>query len=639
MSEGVVRSLGSRRFLDWGAMGAHGAARGILICWDKRTLEVLEMEVGQFSISCRFRNVEDGIVWIFTGVYGPFSKEEKEILWEELEAIRDIWDDPWCLRGDFNVTLSQWERSNQGRLTGAMRRFAQVVDELELLDLSLQGGVFSWSGDRNNQSWARLDRFLVTQNWLDHFSGVVQSRLPRPTSDHFPILLKGGGLRRGPSPFRFENMWLKVDGFKDLLWGQWQGLGERGRASFRLATKLKVMKEKIKGWNRDVFGRLEVNKILALQQVEFWDRVESERSLSEGETELKKEVKETFKKWVLLEETHWRQLSRELWLKEEDKNTDFFHQMANAHRRNNSLDRIKINGVWLAEEQEDFVKEEIVDLFKEFFDKKSFAKSLNTTFPVLIPKKGGAEDLGDFRSINLLGGLYKLLAKVLANRLKKVLGKVVSVDQNAFVRGRQILDASLIANEVIDFWHKRKEKGLICKLDIEKAYDSINWNFLMKVLHKMAFGSRWMEWIWWCISTAKFSALVNRVPAGFKVGAGIKVKFWNDLWCGNEALSQSFPQLFALAVHRNATVNEVWDSSLGQGGWNIRFSRDSNDWELDAIGELFHMLRDLKISSEEDSVLWKGRGHGSFRIRDAYKLFVAPSAIAFPKKNIWVDKL
>ena len=152
MSEGLVKSFGSGRFLDWGAMGAQGAAGGILICWDKRTLEVLEMEMGQFSISCRLRNVEDGIVWIFTGVYEPFSKEEREILWEELGVIRGIWDDPWCLGGDFNVTLYQRERSNQGRLTGAMRRFAQVVDELELLDLPLQEGVFSWSGGRNNQS-------------------------------------------------------------------------------------------------------------------------------------------------------------------------------------------------------------------------------------------------------------------------------------------------------------------------------------------------------------------------------------------------------------------------------------------------------------------------------------------------------
>ncbi|RVW35251.1 Transposon TX1 uncharacterized 149 kDa protein [Vitis vinifera] len=355
MSEGEVRSLGSGRFLDWGS--------------------------GMWNMS---------FVWIFIGVYGSFSREDREAFWEE-----------------------------QGQLEA--------------------------SG--------------MTPGCRD------------PTSNYFPILLKGGGLRRGPSPF-----------------------------SFRLASKLKVLKQKIKDWNRNVFGRSEVNKNLALQQVELWDKVESERSLSEG-----------------------------------GKNTGFFHWMVNAHRRNNSLDIIKINGVWRFEEQEvregivqnfqqllteepgwkadieglhlqslnsneadglegpfteeeihsalldmngdkapgpdgfivafwqfywDFVKKEIVDLFKEFFVQKYFAKSLNTTFMVLIPKKRGAEDLGDFRPISLLGGLYKLLAKVLANRLKKVLGKVVSMDQNAFVRGIQILDASLIANEVIDFWHNPLVDGV-----------------------------------------------------------------------------------------------------------------------------------------------------------------------------------
>ena len=110
--------------------------------------------------------------------------------------------------------------------------------------------------------------------------------------------------------------------------------------------------------------------------------------------------------------------------------------------------------------------------------------------------------------MRLLGGLYKLLAKVLANRLKKVVGKVVSTSQNAFVKGRQILDTFLIANEVIDVWQKRKEKGIICKLDIEKAYDSINWKFLVKVLQKMGFGSKWVGWMWSCLSSAKFSVLV-----------------------------------------------------------------------------------------------------------------------------------
>ena len=97
--------------------------------------------MGNFSISCRFRNVEDGLTWIFTGVYGPFSKDDRDCMWEELGAIRGLWDDLWCLGGDFNVILSQRERSRQGRLTGAMRSFAQTVDELGLLNLPLQGGL------------------------------------------------------------------------------------------------------------------------------------------------------------------------------------------------------------------------------------------------------------------------------------------------------------------------------------------------------------------------------------------------------------------------------------------------------------------------------------------------------------------
>ena len=98
-----------------------------------------------------------------------------------------------------------------------MRRFAETVEDLELVDLPLQGGEFTWNGGLNNQAWARLDRFLVSSSWLDLFSGVTQVRLSRPISDHFPIVLEGGGIRRGPTPFRFENMWLKVEGFKDIV--------------------------------------------------------------------------------------------------------------------------------------------------------------------------------------------------------------------------------------------------------------------------------------------------------------------------------------------------------------------------------------------------------------------------------------
>ena len=114
---------------------------------------------------------------------------------------------------------------------------------------------------------------------------------------------------------------------------------------------------------------------------------------------------------------------------------------------------------------------DVLDLFKDFHERGRFGKCLNSTFLVLIPKIRGAEDLKDFRPISLIGSIYKLIAKVLANRLKKVMNGLVNPAQNAFVEGRQFLDASLIANEVIDSMQKRKERGILCKLDIEKAYD------------------------------------------------------------------------------------------------------------------------------------------------------------------------
>ena len=184
----------------------------------------------------------------------------------------------------------------------------------------------------------------------------------------------------------------------------------------------------------------------------------------------------------------------------------------------------------------EFVKK-VLGFFREFRDQCRFVKNMNATFLVLIPKNQTVEDFKDLRPISLVGGLYKIMTKVLANRIKRVLDKVISKSQNAFVKGRQILDALLIANELVDSTMRMKELGMVCKLDIEKAYDSISWEFLYQVMGRMGFSSRWLSWINWCISIASFSVLINGSPACFFLSS-------KGLWQG-DPLS---PYLFVIGM-------------------------------------------------------------------------------------------
>ena len=90
--------------------------------------------------------------------------------------------------------------------------------------------------------------------------------------------------------------------------------------------------------------------------------------------------------------------------------------------------------------------------------------------------------------------------------------QVISEAQSTFLGGRNILDGILIANEIVDGWRKFNRKGLVLKLDFEKAYDSVNWEFLFSMLSNFGFGNRWVKWLKTCVTSTKVSVLVNGSP-------------------------------------------------------------------------------------------------------------------------------
>lgn len=154
-------------------------------------------------------------------------------------------------------------------------------------------------------------------------------------------------------------------------------------------------------------------------------------------------------------------------------------------------------------------------VMKEFHGRGRLSKGLGATFIALIPKNAGADSNRDFRPISLIGSVYKILSIVLAGRLQEVLQCIISALQGAFVKIRQILDGVVIANECVHSRYRDKLPGLLCKLDFLKAYDRVDWQFLLYLLRRMRFGNRWRRWIQECMSSVYFSILTNGTPKGF----------------------------------------------------------------------------------------------------------------------------
>ncbi|GKD20048.1 kinase-like domain, beta-lactamase/transpeptidase-like protein [Tanacetum coccineum] len=201
----------------------------------------------------------------------------------------------------------------------------------------------------------------------------------------------------------------------------------------------------------------------------------------------------------------------------------------------------------------ELIKPELLRAVAWFWENMEISRGCNASFVTIIPKVADPIGLGDFRPISLIGCYYKIIAKMLAERVKRVVGNVVGEVQNAFIKGRYILDGVLIANETMEFLKRKKKKGLVFKVDFEKAYDSINWRFILDLMKIMGFGEKWCKWVEICLRSATMSILVNGSPSKeFELERGVR-----------HPLS---PFLFILAAEGlNAIVTEAVEKGIFRG--------------------------------------------------------------------------
>jgi hypothetical protein len=143
------------------------------------------------------------------------------------------------------------------------------------------------------------------------------------------------------------------------------------------------------------------------------------------------------------------------------------------------------------------VKEVVLACIWDFFGNNRLLQDHNHTFIALIPKQLGASTVHQFRPISLCNIIYKIISKILANRFKAHLHLFISPYQSAFVLSRSIQDNTIMAHELFNVINSKKGRGglMAIKIDMEKAFDRMEWNFLLSILSKLGFHPTWVNWV------------------------------------------------------------------------------------------------------------------------------------------------
>jgi hypothetical protein len=162
------------------------------------------------------------------------------------------------------------------------------------------------------------------------------------------------------------------------------------------------------------------------------------------------------------------------------------------------------------------VKEEVLSSIWDFFGNNNLLKEQNHTFIALVPKKLGASSVHQFRPISLCNVIYKIIFKILANRFKGLLHHFISPFQSAFVPSRTIQDNTILVHELFNSIKSKRGRGglMVVKIDMEKAFDRMEWSFIFAILTKLGFAPMWINWIRICITSPSFSILINGSPFG-----------------------------------------------------------------------------------------------------------------------------
>nr|GEU52874.1 RNA-directed DNA polymerase, eukaryota [Tanacetum cinerariifolium] len=340
-----------------------GSSGGILCMWEASVFKKYYATISNNFIAIYGTWLPCNTKVLMVNIYAPQQPSARRVLWEYTSHLLDRWTGKAIVMGDFNDVHYIDERLGLVFNQSCVRSFDHFITSSELVDVKLEGFSFTWA-HHSTSKMSKLDRFLITEGILLLYPSITAFCLDRHLSDHRPILLREITTDFGPSPFLFYHSWFSLEGFDDM------------DKKLQQCTARSSIKEELSVINKDL-DRGQVSDDALLKRMELMRQLHDINQMEANDTFHKSKIK---------------------WAIKRDENTKFFHGIINKKRSQLLIRGVFADGIC-----------------------GTFPKACNSSFIALIPKVTNAKFVSDFRPISLIGCVYKVITKVLANRLAMVI--------------------------------------------------------------------------------------------------------------------------------------------------------------------------------------------------------------------------
>ncbi|GJX39773.1 RNA-directed DNA polymerase, eukaryota [Tanacetum coccineum] len=524
-----------------------------------------------------------------------------------------LWESETVIMEDFNEVCYKHERFGTMFNSLGANVFNNFISLAGLIDLPLEGYTFTWA-HKSASKMSKLERFLISE----------------------------------------ETTWKSMNLTKQ------NGL-------LRMKKKLELLKSAIKTWTKDARTQSNAKKVNIQHKLSEVDKI-LDKGMSNDEaicnrTNLLKELQDL----NTIDATDISQKAKIYWSIEGDENTKYFHGILNKKRYQLAIRETLVNGEWIS--NPDGVKHEFFNHFNgftfeffrkfwklidkdvfqavlEFFESGHISRGCNASFIALIPKIQDAKLVKEFRPISLIGSIYKIIAKILANRLCIILPCLISEVQSAFVSNRHILDGPFLLNELLAWCKHKKKSSLIFKVDFKKAFDVVKWDYLINTLKAFSFGQKWCKWITGCLETATGSVIVNGSPTPefqfhkcLKQGCPISLFLFIMIM---ETLHLSFKRVINAGLYRGLKINYQKSKLMGVGVDSTEIEREANSIGCSIFSTAFRYLgikvgdNMSRVNSWEDVISKVSSRLSKWKIKTLL-IGALDSCISSTRRSPWLD--